>query len=103
MESNREAGIVIDQPRSLAERREAAAILVDRFGYDLPLAIDPMEGPAETAYSAWPERLFVVGKGGTLVYRGGLGPFEFDPDEMERALADHLACSGGGGDAEGIS
>jgi hypothetical protein len=50
-----------------------------------------MQGPAETAYSAWPERLYVVAKGGTLVYRGGLGPFEFDPEEMERALADHLA------------
>jgi type I thyroxine 5'-deiodinase len=91
MDSNRDAGIAIDQPRSLAERRAAAAILVDRFGYDLPLAIDPMEGPAETAYSAWPERLYVVGKGGSIVYQGGLGPFEFAPEEMERALADHLA------------
>lgn len=91
MESNREAGIAIDQPRSLAERREAAAVLVERFGYDLPLAIDPMDGPAEAAWSAWPERLYVVARGGTIVYRGGLGPFEFDLAEMECALEDHLA------------
>jgi hypothetical protein len=87
MESNREDKIVIKQPRAFAERRDAARILVERLHYDIPLAIDGMENRAEAAYAAWPERLYVVGKGGRIVYRGGLGPFGFDPNEMERSLA----------------
>ena len=90
MESNREEDVVIDQPRSLEERRQAAAILVERFGYDLPLAIDAMDDRAETAYAAWPERLYVIAAGGRIVYRGGLGPFGFDTEGMEQALAAHL-------------
>jgi hypothetical protein len=91
MESNREDKVLLNQPVSLEERRRAARILVDRFAYDIPLAIDGMDNRAEAAYAAWPERLYVVDKGGRVVYRGGLGPFGFDPREMERALSVLLA------------
>ncbi len=91
MESNRKEKIVIDQPRDFEQRHEAARILVERLKYDLPLAIDSMDDRAENAYAAWPERLYVVAAGGRIVYRGGLGPFGFDPQEMEKALAAHLA------------
>jgi hypothetical protein len=91
MDSNRQERIVINQPRGFEERREAARILVDRLHYDLPLALDSMDNPAENAYAAWPERLYIVAAGGRIVYRGGLGPFGFDPQEMEKALAAHLA------------
>jgi hypothetical protein len=93
MESNREEKVILDQPRTFEERREAARLLVDRFEYGLPLALDAMDDKAEAAYAAWPERLYVVAKGGRIVYRGGLGPFGFHPEEMERALAAHLAKS----------
>ena len=87
MDSNRKDKIVIKQPRAFTERREAAKILVERLHYDIPLAIDGMENRAEAAYAAWPERLYIVEKGGRIVYRGGLGPFGFDPPEMERSLS----------------
>jgi Iodothyronine deiodinase len=91
MESNREDNVLLNQPKIFEERREAARILVERLKYDLPLAIDSMDNKAEAAYAAWPERLYVVAAGGRVVYRGGLGPFGFDPHEMEKALAAHLA------------
>jgi type I thyroxine 5'-deiodinase len=91
MDSNREDDIVIDQPASFEERRLAAEVLVERLEYELPVAIDSMQNQAETAYAAWPERLYVVAKGGRIVYRGGLGPFHFDVEAMEQALAAHLA------------
>jgi hypothetical protein len=93
MESNRRDDVVINQPRAFAERREAARILVERLKYDLPVAIDSMDNKAEAAYAAWPERLYVVAVGGKIVYRGGLGPFGFHPEEMEKALAGHLAAA----------
>jgi hypothetical protein len=91
MDSNREEKIVIAQPKSFEERKQAAKILVDRLHYDLPLALDSMENRAEAAYSAWPERLYVVDAGGRIAYRGAVGPFGFDPPEMERALDALLA------------
>ena len=90
MESNRKDKIVINQPRAFEERRQAARILVERLKYDLPVAIDSMDNKADAAYAAWPERLYVVAAGGRIVYRGKLGPFGFDPSEMEKALAAHL-------------
>jgi Iodothyronine deiodinase len=95
MESNLQEKIVINQPRGFEERRDAARILVERLEYDLPLAIDAMDNRAENDYAAWPERLYVVAAGGRIVYRGGLGPFGFDPQEMEKALAAHLAATRG--------
>ena len=93
MDSNREEKIVLAQPRSFDERKSAAKILVERLHYDLPLALDGMDNKAETAYSAWPERLYVVDRGGRLAYCGAVGPFGFDAAEMERALRGLLALS----------
>ena len=91
-ESNRKDRIVFNRPRGFEERRQAAKILVERLEYDLPVAIDSMDDQAEAAYAAWPERMYVVAAGGRIVYRGGLGPFGFDPQEMEKALAAHLTA-----------
>jgi type I thyroxine 5'-deiodinase len=92
MDSNKQEGIVLRQPRSLAERREAARVLVERLKYPLPVAIDPMDGRAEKAYAAWPERIYIIDRG-RIIYRGGLGPFEFKPEEAAAALARHLAAT----------
>jgi type I thyroxine 5'-deiodinase len=90
MDSNKQEGIVLRQPRSLAERREAARVLVERLKYRLPVAIDPMDGRAEKAYAAWPERIYIIDRG-RIVYKGGLGPLEFKPEEAAAALDRHLA------------
>jgi iodothyronine deiodinase-like protein len=91
MESNRKDKVVFKQPKSFAERLEAAKILVERLHYKAPVAIDSMDNLADTAYSAWPERLYVIAPGGRIVYKGGMGPFEFKPEEAEKALGDYLA------------
>jgi len=42
------------------------------------------------AYSAWPERLYVLKPDGTIHYRGDLGPAGFDPQEAADAVAELL-------------
>lgn len=91
MESNRKDKVVFQQPKSFTERMEAAKILVERLHYKAPVAVDSMDNLADTAYSAWPERLYVIAPGGRIVYKGGMGPFEFKPEEAEKALGDYLA------------
>ena len=94
MDSNKQEGIVFRQPRNLAERKQAAAVLVERLKYRLPVAIDPLDGRAEKAYAAWPERIYIIDRGGRIVYKGGMGPFEFKPEEAAAALQRHLAEKG---------
>jgi type I thyroxine 5'-deiodinase len=38
------------------------------------------------AYLATPDRLYVVDRDGRIAYRGGPGPFGFNPREMEQTL-----------------
>ena len=45
-----------------------------------------MDDAASEAYSAWPERIYFVGRDGRIVYRGGPGPYGFDPQEAEAEL-----------------
>jgi hypothetical protein len=86
MDSNVQDRIVFKQPRTFEERRTAAALLVDRLKYRAPLAIDSIQGEAEEAYGAWPERIYIIGTDGRIDYKGGMGPFGFHPDEAEKRL-----------------
>ena len=94
MDDNRQAGLVFTQPKSFAERRSLARVLVEKLDYRLPLALDDMEGRAEKAFAAWPERLYVLAPGGRVAYKGEMGPFGFDPDEAEHALVGLLSSGG---------
>jgi len=99
MDSNREEQVVLKQPRVFAERHDAVKILVDRLHYRMPVAVDAMDNRADQAYAAWPERIYILGPGGRVLYKGGLGPFYFQPDEAGRKLSEILAAvpSGAGG------
>lgn len=45
-----------------------------------------MDAPADKTYSAWPERIYVLGVGGRIEYKAEPGPFGFKPDEAEKIL-----------------
>jgi len=86
MESNRKDSFVFKQPRSFEERAKLARILPERMKYRMPLAIDPMDAPADKAYAAWPERIYVMGVGGRIEYKAEPGPFGFDPEKAGETL-----------------
>lgn len=90
MDSNVKEDVCYRQPRNLAERVLIASDFKKRFKYSLPLFVDPMENPANAAYAAWPERLYVIDENGTIAYKGGPGPFEYHPDEVEAWLKQAL-------------
>jgi hypothetical protein len=45
-----------------------------------------MDDSVSRAYGAWPDRLYVLGADGRVIYRGGPGPFGFLPDELAKVL-----------------
>jgi hypothetical protein len=87
MASNRKDKFVFKQPQSMEERRTLAKLLPVRLEYRLRVALDPMDGRAEKAYAAWPERIYVIGTGGRIEYKAEPGPFGFKPEDAEKALS----------------
>jgi hypothetical protein len=59
----------------------------------MPVAVDGVDNAADKAYAAWPERIYVIGQGGRIVFKGGMGPFGFKPDEAEKKLAEQVAAA----------
>gem|GEM_PF-2662319 len=57
----------------------------------IPAVGDRVDDEVNQAYAAWPDRLYLVGKDGRIVYAGGQGPFGFSPEELERAIAREVA------------
>ena len=86
MTVNEDQGVCYRQPTTLPERVAIARDFVTRFDYNIPLIVDPMDDPAEEAYAGWPERLYVIDETGHVVYKGGVGPFGFKPEELEAWL-----------------
>jgi len=75
------------QPKNLEQRLAIANDFAKRFKYPLPFGIDDMSNAAESAYSAWPERIYIIDESGRIAYRGGMGPFNYKPEEAREWLA----------------
>jgi hypothetical protein len=75
------------QPKTLEQRVAIAKDFVARQKYPLPFGIDDMDNAGDLAYSAWPERLYVIDEHGRVAYAGGIGPFNYNPDEVRTWLA----------------
>ncbi len=86
MESNERAGIRVAQPRTPEERSRAAAQCCEALKVSMPLLVDGVGNEVGEAYAAFPDRLYVVDTDGRIAYKGGRGPFGFDPRELEQAL-----------------
>ena len=78
------------QPKTLEQRVAIANDFTKRFKYNVPFGIDEMNNAANDAYAAWPERLYVIDEQGRVSYKGGNGPFKYDPREVRAWLAGHF-------------
>jgi alkylhydroperoxidase family enzyme len=90
MKSNDDAGIAFAQPRSKKEREGVAGKCCSTLEMSMPLLVDEIDDRVGHAYSGMPDRLYVIGKDGRVVYKGGRGPFGFNAREMEQSLALYL-------------
>jgi hypothetical protein len=88
MKSNVDQGVCYPQPKTLTQRVAIANDFTQRFHFPLPLAIDAMTDLADHVYSAWPERIYIIDESGKLAYCGGIGPFNYHPEEA-RAWLEH--------------
>jgi hypothetical protein len=86
MQANEDEGVLIHQHATLEDRFAAARVGAERLSLTLPLLVDGMDDVVSEAFAAWPERIYVIRADGVVGYRGGPGPWGFDPDEATAAL-----------------
>lgn len=86
MDSNRKESFVFNQPKTFEERKALVKVLVERLKYRMPVAIDSLDNQADQVFAAWPERIYILGAGGRVLYKGDTGPFGFHPEVAEKAL-----------------
>ena len=96
MESNREKGVVFNQPTSMDERMTLASAFVDQMEVNTPVLVDDIRNTANACYAAWPERLYVINTEGLIEYKGGMGPFGFKPEDVEELLEEKYPSAQGG-------
>ena len=87
MKSNLKDDVCYAQPKNLEQRVAIANDFVKRFQFPLPFGIDDMSNAANDTYAAWPERLYILDESGHIAYRGGMGPFKYNPAEVREWLA----------------
>ena len=95
MPSGGGANPILEDPVTLAERREVADVCMTKLELgELPALVDDIDDAVSADYAAWPDRIYLVDDTGRIAYHGGRGPFGFDPNELERAIVDVLGRGG---------
>ena len=82
---------LVEDPLDTGERRRVAQQCMVALSLEpMPALVDEIDDAVGEAYDAHPDRLYLVGADGRIAYRGGPGPFEFHPDELEDAILEEL-------------
>ena len=68
------------------ERLNVAGLCVKNLGIELPALVDEPDNAVERAYTAWPDRLYVIDREGRIAHKSAAGPFGFKPAEVQAIL-----------------
>jgi hypothetical protein len=83
---NVKADVVIADPQYANQRRTIASVCVRDLGLEMPAVVDGMDNAVERAYTAWPDRLYVIDRDGRVAFKSAAGPYGFHPGDAEGAL-----------------
>jgi hypothetical protein len=88
---NREQDVAITDPTTASERETAATSCAVQVQIRIPVVIDGLDDAVAREYGGWPDRLYLIGSGGTVAFQGEEGPVGFRPDELGVAIERELA------------
>jgi len=86
MESNVRDRVIFTNPVSFTEREGVAGACVRKLGLEIPALIDGIDNKVERAYTAWPDRFYVIDTQGRVALKSEPGPFGFHPDKVSALL-----------------
>ena len=83
---NRREGVDLPDAASFEAKRKNASYCIRALGIPYSTVVDGMDLRVETAYQAWPSRVFVVGKDGRVVFESLLNEQSFDAAALAAAI-----------------
>ena len=86
----------VNDPKTFLEPTEEPSSCAKKLKFSMPKLIEDMKDSTAKNYGGYPDRLYLVGKDGKVVYQGGPGPRGFKPDELEEELKQVLGASPSG-------
>jgi type I thyroxine 5'-deiodinase len=84
-------GALLPTARTIEQKEAHADTCVRKLDIRFPALVDGMDNKVELAYAGWPDRLYLVGRDGRVVYKSRPGPQGFVPAELENAIRTTLA------------
>jgi Iodothyronine deiodinase len=85
-EDNQKDKISVASAKTEADRCATAETCVTKLSIEFPPLVDDLNNSAEIAYTAWPDRLYVIDRDGRVAYKSRAGPYGFKPQEVESTL-----------------
>jgi Iodothyronine deiodinase len=90
MQSNVKDKVLFATPRNESERFSVADSCVRKLHIKFPALIDGFDNRVESAYTGWPDRLYLMGQDGRVFYKSKPGPFGFHPEDLAAAIRDNI-------------
>jgi hypothetical protein len=84
--SNVRDRVLFASPRSNEERGSTALACVRKLGISIPAILDQIDNPAGRAYTAWPDRIYIIDSHGRVAFKTLPGPFGFSTRDLARSL-----------------
>ena len=86
MEVNEKEEVVYDYPKDYDERLGLAGTCSTKLGIGFPALVDTIDNKTEAAYTAWPDRLYLIDSSGQIAFKSEAGPFGFKTELLSKAL-----------------
>ena len=86
MQSNVKDQVVFASPRNEDERASVAGSCVRKLGIKIPAVLDEFGNSTESAYTGWPDRMYLIDATGKVAYKSKPGPFGFKSAELKTAI-----------------
>ena len=86
MQSNVKDKVVFANPKNEEERAFIAGACVRKLGIKFPAVLDEFGNSTESAYTGWPDRIYLLDQNGHVTYKSKPGPFGFSADQLSDAL-----------------
>jgi len=90
MQRNVEDNVIFTSPANEEERDTIASACVRKLDLKIPAVLDEFGNSTEKAYTAWPDRIYLVDTSGQVAYKSKPGPFGFKASELRDALEQTL-------------
>jgi hypothetical protein len=87
MAVNEKENVIFKDPQQYEERAEIAGTCSINLGIEFPALVDTIDNSTERAYTAWPDRLYVIDKEGSIALKSNPGPFGFKAQQVADALS----------------